>query len=120
MTTVNVTSDITNAPMVDAKISFRFLALDKFQAYSMVREIIGSSHAENTDTKRYVCCVPLSVKNFEDINDYFIRQRIAITDCDILVSVSASVNNGIVDIPAIVNRMLKYIDCKLTFAYTVS
>ncbi len=107
-----------NNSNVEAEISFRFLSLDKFQAYSLVREIIGSTHEEHSENKCYVACVPLTQQNFEAINDYYVRQRIEIEACDILVSVSADSGAAIVDIPVIVNRMLKYIDCKLTFAFT--
>ena len=108
-----------NKSNAEAEISFRFLSLDKFQAYSLVREIVGSTHKEHVENKCYVACVPLTPKNFEDINDYYVRQRVEIEACDIFVSVSSDSNKGIVDIPVIVNRMLKYIDCKLTFSFTV-
>ena len=104
---------------VEAEISFRFLSLDKFQAYSLVREILGSTHEEHSENKCYVACVPLTQQNFEDINDYYVRQRIEIEACDIFISVNSDSASGIVDIPIIVNRMLKYIDCKLTFSFTV-
>ncbi|TWX65314.1 hypothetical protein ESZ36_18280 [Colwellia demingiae] len=105
---------------MEAEISFRFLSLDKFQAYSLVREILGSTHKEDLENKCYVACVPLTQQNFEDINDYYVRQRIEIEACDIFVSVNSDSASGIVDIPLIVNRMLKYIDCKLTFSFTVA
>jgi hypothetical protein len=107
-------------PNIEAEISFRFLSLDKFQAYSLVREILGSTHEEHSVHKSYIACVPLTQQNFEDINDYYVRQRIDIEACDILVSVNANSKSGIVDIPLIVNRMLKYIDCKLTFSFTAT
>lgn len=105
---------------IEADISFRFLSLDKFQAYSLVREILGSTHEEHSENKCYIACVPLTQQNFEDINDYFVRQRIEIAACDILVSVNADSKLGVVDVPQIVNRMLKYIDCKLTFSFTTA
>mgnify|MGYP005990028427 CR=1 FL=1 len=104
----------------EAEISFRFLRLDKFQAYSLVREISGSTHEEQSENKCYVAYVPLTPQNFEDINDYFVRQRIEIAACDILVSVNVDSKSGVVDVPQIVNRMLKYIDCKLTFSFTAT
>jgi len=109
-----------NHSNVEAEVSFRFLSLDKFQAYSLVREIVSSTHEEHSENKCYVACVPLTQHNFEDINDYYVRQRIEIEACDILVSVSSDSRSGIVDVPVIVNRMLKYIDCKLTFSFTAA
>ena len=102
-----------------AEISFRFLSLDKFQAYSLVHEIAGSTHTPDLVNNCYVACIPLTKHNFEDINDYYVRQRIALEACDILVSLSTESHSGITDVPVIVNRMLKYIDCKLTFSFTV-
>ena len=57
--------------------------------------------------------------NFDDINDYYVRQRVLIEDCDIFVSVSSKAGTKVSEIPTIVNRMLKYIDCKLSFSFTV-
>jgi hypothetical protein len=108
-----------NNSIIEAEISFRFLSLDKFQAYSLVREILGSTHKEDEDSNRYVAYVPLTKQNFEDINDYFVRQRVEVEACDIFVSVNSDAKRGDVDVPAIVNRMLKYIDCKLTFSFNV-
>jgi hypothetical protein len=108
-----------NNSIIEAEISFRFLSLDKFQAYSLVREILGSTHKEDEESNRYVAYVPLTKQNFEDINDYFVRQRVEVEACDIFVSVNSDAKRGDVDVPAIVNRMLKYIDCKLTFSFTV-
>ena len=109
-----------NNSNVEAEISFRFLSLDKFQAYSLVREILGATHEEYCENKCYVACVPLTQQNFEDINDYYVRQRIELDACDILISVNVNSTSGIVNIPVIVIRMLKYIDCKLTIAFTVA
>ncbi len=103
----------------EAEISFRFLDLDKFQAYSLVREIVDFSYEEQIESQRYIAKVPLTQQNFEEINDYYVRQRIEVQACDIFVSANSTSNIGVVEIPAIVNRMLKYIDCKLTFYFTL-
>ena len=103
----------------ETKISFRFNRLDKMQAFTLEREILGSYSDNHIDNNYFVVCVPLTDSNFDDINDYYVRQRVEIEDCDILVSVSSASGTKILDIPAMVNRMLKYIDCKLTFSFTV-
>ncbi|NQZ23681.1 MAG: hypothetical protein HRT53_16735 [Colwellia sp.] len=102
-----------------ADISFRFTRLDKMQTFTLEREILGSSRQHQVENNYYVVCVPLTSNNLDDINDYYVRQRIAIEACDIFVSVSADSGTNTFDIPVIVNRMLKYIDCKLTFSFTV-
>ncbi|MFB0979966.1 MAG: hypothetical protein QMC62_03500 [Alteromonadaceae bacterium] len=100
-------------------ISFRFNRLDKMQAFTLEREIAGSTCEDHIEDHCYIVCVPLSNYNFDDINDYYVRQRVELKDCDILVRVSSNFGTKIFDIPLIVNRMLKYIDCKLTFSFTV-
>ena len=79
------------------------------QAFTLEREIVGSLRKDHIEDHYYIVCVPLTDISFDDINDYYVRQRVDIEYCDILVSA----------IPVIVNRMLKYIDCKLTFSFTV-
>jgi len=109
-----------NISNTDVEINFRFLKIDKFQAYSLVREIFGSTYEEQVESNCYIGNVPLTKQNFEDINDYYVRQRIEIQACDIFVSANSASKMGIVEIPAIVNRMLKYIDCKLTFEFSAA
>lgn len=103
----------------ETKISFRFTRLDKMQAITLEREILGSLCEDHIENNRYVVRVPLTNSSFNDINDYYVRQRIEIEECDIFISVCSESGTNIFDIPAIVNRMLKYIDCKLTFSFTV-
>ena len=101
-----------------AKISFRFLNLDKFQAFTLEREMLGAWYKRQSNSDCYVGYIPLNGQTFDDINDYYVRQRIEISECDIFISVNLALQANTVEIPAIVNRMLKYIDCQLTFAMT--
>ena len=103
----------------EAEISFRFNRLDKMQAFTLEREIVGSKRKDHIEDHYHVVCVPLTDMSFDDINDYYVRQRVDIEDCDILVSGASDSVTNVYDIPVIVNRMLKYIDCKLTFSFTV-
>lgn len=107
-----------NNSNIETKISFRFNRLDKLQAFTLVRAILGSSYEENLASDCYVGYVPLTKQNLDDINDYYVRQRVEIEDCDIFVSANSTSATNIIELPAIVNRMLKYIDCKLTFSFT--
>lgn len=103
----------------ETEISFRFTRLDKMQAITLEREILGSIREDHVENNRYVVCVPLTNNSFDDINDYYVRQRIEIEECDIFVSVRSDSGTNTFEIPALVNRMLKYIDCQLTFSFTV-
>ena len=107
-----------NNSNIEANISFRFNRLDKLQAFTLVRAILGSSYEENLACACYVGYVPLTKENLDDINDYYVRQRIEIEDCDIFVEANPTSATNIIELPAIVNRMLKYIDCKLRFSFT--
>lgn len=71
---------------------------------------------------------------FDELNDYFIRQQIGYDECDILVEAiienkdtsikkqDASIERKSTEItvPHVVNKMLKYIDCQLTYAVSGS
>ena len=103
----------------DVVICFRFLSLDKLQAFTLEREIIGSTYTQDDQNNRYIGSVPLSRETLDDINDFFVRQRVALNECDIFVSAESGLPTNTIDIPVIANRMLKYIDCKLTFSFTV-
>jgi hypothetical protein len=112
------TESIMDNVSTEAQISFRFLNLDKFQAFTLEREILGASYKQQSNSDCYVGYIPLSGQTFDDINDYYVRQRIEISECDIFVSVNLASKTNTVEIPAIVNRILKYIDCQLTFSVT--
>ncbi|MGJ8692407.1 MAG: hypothetical protein ACSHW0_07985 [Thalassotalea sp.] len=121
---------MTNNVKSEIAISFRFTRLDKFQAFTLVREIIGATYQEQVENKQYVGAIPLTSENFDLINDYVVRQRIELDDCDILLSAKLTElpgadkgdkvippKNNSIAIPEIVNRMLKYIDCQLTLTF---
>lgn len=101
------------------EVHFRFKRLDKMQAFTLEREILGSVKAYDEGKTCYCVCVPLTRMNLDDINDYYVRQRVVINDCDILISTSTESGTHTVEVPVIVNHMLKYIDCQLTFSVTI-
>ncbi len=103
---------------VSLTVDFRFLRLDKFQAYSLEREIKGAWHKEG-EAGCFAAYVPLTLENFDDINDFYVRQRVILDACDILVTVKTTTPTEQVIVPDIVNRMLKYIDCRLSFSFIV-
>ena len=100
-------------------VSFRFLKLDKLQAYTLKHEVANSSFREHHKNDCYVGTIQLSEDNIDEINDFYVRQQVSLTDTDIFVSIVSELDSNIVDVPIIVNRMLKYIDCKLTYSFTV-
>ena len=109
--------------MTDSQTSvhFRLTKLDVMQAYTLKREIEGayfSKREELVDEKgsgAFIDMVPLKESLFDELNDYVIRQQIQYDDCDIYVE--SKIANGDIAVPRVVNKLLKYIDCKLTFAF---
>ena len=107
--------------MTDSQTSvhFRLTKLDAMQAYTLKREIEGAyfiKREECVDKKgsdAFIGMVPLKECLFDELNDYVIRQQIQYDACDILVE--AKNTTGEVAVPRVVNKLLKYIDCKLTY-----
>lgn len=94
-------------------VHFRLTKLDAMQAYTLKREIEGAYFIKRDDTDVFVGMVPLKETLFDGLNDYVIRQQIQYDACDILVE--AKNTTGEVAVPRVVNKLLKYIDCKLTY-----
>ena len=90
------------------------------QAYTLKREIEGAyfikreGNGDNQEADVFVGMVPLKETLFDELNDYVIRQQIQYDDCDIFVE--AKYADGDIVVPRVVNKLLKYIDCKLTYA----
>jgi len=106
-------------PITEVKVDFRFKKLNKLQAYTLQREVLGASFQEQTNTNVFLGCVPLNDESMHEINDFFVRQMMRIEDCDIQVSVDSVNDVNSVSVPKVVNRMLKYIDCDLTYSFSV-
>lgn len=94
-------------------VHFRLTKLDAMQAYTLKREIEGAYLIKRDGTDVFVGMVPLKETLFDELNDYVIRQQIQYDACDILVE--AKNTTGEVAVPRVVNKLLKYIDCKLTY-----
>lgn len=98
--------------------SFRFLSLDMMQAYTLKKEVSGAWFYKDEAKEVFVGVVPLIEAHFDELNDYFIRQQLAYDECDIYVEATAqgSEKTAQVNVPREVNRVLKYLDCPLTYA----
>ena len=102
------------------RVHFRLTKLDAMQAYTLKREIEGAyfikreESGDNQEADVFVGMVPLQETLFDELNDYVIRQQIQYDDCDIFVEAKHA--DGDIAVPRVVNKLLKYIDCKLTYA----
>jgi hypothetical protein len=107
-------------PYIDASLSFRFLKLDKLQAFTLIREVKGATYSQQIDENCYVGSVPLLEEHLDNVNIFYVRQQINLSDCDIFIALKSENASGSFTTPHIVNKLLKHIDCQLTFAYTLS
>ena len=87
------------------------------QAFTLEREVQDASYAEQSEKGYYVGSVLLTEFNIDDINDFYVRQKVSLDSCDILVSVVSPLDEGTVEVSSVVNRMLKHIDCKLSYSF---
>ena len=85
------------------------------QAYTFKKEINGASFYKLDNENIFVGTVPLSDDLFDELNDFVIRQQVQYDDCDIYVESAACATSTEIEVPRVVNRMLKYIDCKLSY-----
>lgn len=85
------------------------------QAYTLKREIEGAYFHKHDDSDVFIGLVPLKEALFDELNDYVIRQQIQYDECDIYVNAGNA--KGEINVPRVVNKLLKYIDCKLTYAF---
>jgi hypothetical protein len=107
---------------IKINVSFRFLNLDKFQAITLSREISGATYVQQSEKGNFIGAILLSenLDNLDDLNIFFVRQQVQLSDCDILIFVTAENAPCTIEIPARVNKFLKHIDCKLTFSFQLS
>ena len=102
-------------------VSFRFRQLNKMQLLTLCRELERVSYSErsakedNLKPHSFEALVELTASNLDAINMFYVRQGLNVSNCDIFVSVKATDATGFT-LPAIVNQMLKHIDCPLSFS----
>ena len=100
-------------------VTFRLLNLDKYQAITLLREVDGVTYDHHLQKSCFVGSVSMnqSLDNLDDLNIFFVRQQIPLQDCDILITVTSTHNQRTVATPMFVNKILKHIDCQLTFSF---
>jgi len=60
-----------------------------------------------------------SLDNLDDLNIFCVRQQIPLQDCDILISATSKNMADTITTPVFVNKVLKHIDCQITFSFDV-
>lgn len=102
-------------------LSFRFRHLNKMQVLTLCREFEGVSYSENAEGEKqlarsFEALVALTTMNLDAITMFYVRQGLNVSNCDILVRVHSTDTTGFT-LPAIVNQMLRHIDCPLRFSF---
>ena len=98
------------------------LNLDKFQASTLTREVVGATYHNHPENSCFVgsVCLNESLGNLDDLNIFYVRQQIPIQNCDILISITSENDVKTIKTPMFVNKVLKHIDCQLTFSINLS
>ena len=104
---------------INIDVMFRLLNLDKFQAITLTREVAGATYNNHPKNDCFVGSVYLNenLHNLDELNIFYVRQQIPLYDCDILIAVTALNEAKKVAVPMFVNKVLKHIDCQLTFSF---
>jgi hypothetical protein len=111
--------DLSCELTMGVNVVFRFLRLDKFQALTLEREVIGATYQQPSEGSYFVGSVPLQEGLIDDINTFYVRQQVDVNDSDIMISIKSENRQEAFGVPPIVNQFLKHIDCTLTFSYCV-
>ena len=100
-------------------VTFRLLNLDKYQAITLLREVDGVTYAHHPEKSCFVGSVYMDqgLGNLDDLNIFYVRQQVPLQDCDILIAVTSTHNQRTLTTPMFVNKILKHIDCQLTFSF---
>ncbi|WP_232787987.1 hypothetical protein [Paraglaciecola sp. MB-3u-78] len=106
---------------IKIEVTFRLLNLDKFQAITLLREVDGVTYDHHPEKNCFVGSVGLNqgLDNLDDLNIFYVRQQIPLQDCDILIAVTSDNHSRTVATPMFVNKILKHIDCQLTFSFEI-
>ena len=65
-------------------------------------------------------CLNENLDNLDDLNIFYVRQQIPLQDCDICIVITSDNVTDTVATPMFVNKVLKHIDCQLTFSFDLS
>jgi hypothetical protein len=119
-----IKSQYLGAININIEVTFRLLNLDKFQAITLTREVAGATYNHHPKRECFVGFVSLNenLDNLDDLNIFYVRQQLPLQDCDMLITVISenSADTVTVATPMFVNKVLKHIDCQLTFSLNLS
>lgn len=95
------------------------LNLDKFQAITLVREVAGATYDNHPENRCFIgsVCLTENLENLDELNIFYVRQQIPLKECDMLISVTSTSGAQTIATPMFVNKVLKHIDCQLTFSF---
>ena len=93
--------------------------LNKFQAVTLTREVAGATYSDHPKNGCFIGFIHLNecLNNLDDLNIFYVRQQIRLQDCDIFIDITTTNSAETVTTPVFVNKILKHIDCQLTFSF---
>jgi hypothetical protein len=85
---------------------------------TLIREVHGASYDNHPHNSCFVgsVCLNECLNNLDDLNIFYVRQQIPLQDCDILIAITSANDEKTFATPILVNKVLKHIDCQLTFS----
>ena len=100
-------------------VSFRFLALTPQQGRDLMAAIPGTRLGRHFKTKKVVGCISVTSRTkIDQIAGFQRTHGVKQSDCDVFVSISTHRDTEIVDVPRIVNRIIKKVNCQVVFSFT--
>lgn len=98
------------------KNSFRCLNFSEALSENFADEFSDSTKRENSARTGFVCTVGITEENHEKIVSFIEKNEIQFKDRDIFCSVCS--DSEIWSIPIWVSKILRQVECQLTYSYT--
>ena len=98
--------------------SFRFLCLTDAQAAELSKGISGAECRKRKDNSFNVGVVELREEVIDSIINFYRLHDVDLKDCDIFLSLTTESDSEIWEAPKLVNQILRFVDCRLTFSFT--
>tara|TARA_R110001592_G_scaffold283457_2_gene551394 strand:+ start:7251 stop:7592 length:342 start_codon:yes stop_codon:yes gene_type:complete len=99
-------------------VSFRFLRLTSLQVAELTSKISGAECRKKKYSSYSVGVVELRKEIIGPLIEFYGHHNQAAEDCDIFLSLTTENDTEIWEAPAVVNEVLRSINCRLTFSFT--
>jgi hypothetical protein len=101
------------------RVIFRFLALTPKQAKDLKAAFPSCELGRHFKTGRLVGCIALNSRSkIDPVVSFKTAHEVKAKDCDVFVSLLTDNDTGIINVPDVVNRLIREIDCRIVFSFT--